>query len=519
MRKKQVSIYIFIFIICGFIFCASVYALGSAPKKGPESDFDKEAFIESAKTDKVLKIGLLDCVTYALKNNSEILIKQIEPKLKEGDVKIARDEFEPDFTASYNLHNEASLSSSILTGAATSTYRDINFNAGISGKITTGTEYNLEFLNQRYKSNSAIQSINPYYATEPRITITQPLFRGSGILVNKADITIAKNNKQQSDESFKDEVMTVVTNTKAAYYNYIYFLENYSIAKASLQRARDLMEINKARYEKGLISSVDLLESEAAVAQREKTAIAAESSLKKAEDELKLITNLVDDPQLWNASIEAIDRPQTQVFETSLPDSLQNAFKYRPDYSAEKISLKSRDIRIKVAQNELMPTLDLTGSFGLNGLDRGYEQALDKVDTDFKDWTAGVKFTVPWGGTERAKYDQRKLEKAQALIAFKRLEQNIILEVRDKVREVDIQHRQFVAAGISKEKESQNYEAQKERYVAGQVSTHDMLDYQDALAQAELELMRSLIDYNIAIINLDKAEGLTLAKNDIQLED
>ena len=181
--------------------------------------------------------------------------------------------------------------------------------------------------------------------------------------------------------------------------------------------------------------------------------------------------------------------------------------------------MKNRDIKIKVAKNALLPTVDLTGSFGLNGLGEDYQEALDNVNTDYKDWSVGIEVSVPWGGGDRAKYDQRKLEKAQALIDFKRLEQNIILEVRDKVREVDIQYRQVLACELSKDKEIQNYKAQRERYAAGQVSTHDMLDYQDKLAQAELDYIKALIDYNIALINFDKAEGLTLVKNNIILEE
>ncbi|MDD4182477.1 MAG: TolC family protein [Candidatus Omnitrophica bacterium] len=110
------------------------------------------------------------------------------------------------------------------------------------------------------------------------------------------------------------------------------------------------------------------------------------------------------------------------------------------------------------------------------------------------------------------------MEKAQALLSFKRLEQNIILEIRDKVRLVEARRQHVDVAKLSKEKETQNYEAQHERYAAGQVSTHDMLDYQDKLAQAELDFVNALVEYNIAFINLDKSQGLTLIKNDIKLE-
>jgi outer membrane protein TolC len=278
------------------------------------------------------------------------------------------------------------------------------------------------------------------------------------------------------------------------------------------------VEINKARYEIGLVSSVDLLETETAVAQREKALLSAEANLKKAEDDLKLITNLVNDPEVWNAKVELIDaKPVFNVQKIDLVESMKNAFQYRPDYNSQKIDLKNRDIKILTAKNELLPTVDLVGSFGLNGLGKDYQDALRSTNSDYKDWSIGFKVDVPWGGAERAKFNQRQIELAQAILAFKELEQKIILEVRDKVRSVDIQMRQVEASKLSKEKETENYEAQKERYRAGQVSTHDMLDYQEKLAQAELDYIKSLIDYNVALVNLDKSEGLTLARNNIIL--
>jgi outer membrane protein TolC len=362
--------------------------------------------------------------------------------------------------------------------------------------------------------------MNPAYSTEPRITITQPLFRNFGVLVNKADILIAKNTKIQSEKAFRNTVMDIISRTKIAYGNYIYYLKNYEISELSLKRLQSLLEINRARYEKGLVSSIDILEIEAQEAQREKALLSAEAQLKKAEDDLKLVTNLVDEPELWNAKIEIIDKPNFFPKEDlDLLKSLENAFNFRPDYQAAKVDLENRDIKIKVTKNALFPTLDLMGSLGLNGLGKDYQEAFSKTTFDYPDWSLGVSFSLPWGGAERAKYDQAKLEKTQALLSLKKLEQDIILEVRDKVREANIQYRQVEVSKISKDKETENYNAQKERYAAGQVSTHDMLDYHDKLSQAELDYIEALIDYNITLINLDKSQGLTLVKNNIKLEE
>ena len=263
---------------------------------------------------------------------------------------------------------------------------------------------------------------------------------------------------------------------------------------------------------------MDVIELESAVAEREKDLIFYESALKKSEDELKFITNLVDDENLWNAEIEPIDQPELSIQKADLVKSLEDAFHCRPDYIAKKIELKSKDIKVQVAKNALFPTVDLVGSLGLNGLGDKYREALNKIDDrDYRDWSVGVEISIPWGGGDRADFNKKKLEKMQELLALKRLEQNIILDVRDKVREIDIQYRQVEAAKLVVEKQTENYAAQEKRYKTGQLNTHDLLDYRFRLELAKLEYLKALIDYNIALINLDKAQGLTLVKNDITL--
>jgi len=312
--------------------------------------------------------------------------------------------------------------------------------------------------------------------------------------------------------------MDIIAKTKTAYYNYFYYREAYNIADNFVQMALDLLKINKLRYEKGLVSSVDLLETETAVLTRRRSLILAETELRRAEDELKFITNIVDDPRMWNAAIALTDEPLFDNQEADLVDSLVAAFKNRPDYDAKKIELKNKDIRIKVTKNALYPTVDLIGSFGLNGLGTDYSDSLSNISSDYKDWSVGVSLSLPWGGGERADYNKSILEKAQGLMELKRLEQSIILDVRDKVRGVDLAIQQVEASQLAKESQWKNYEAQRERYAAGQISTHDMLDYQDKYARADLDYIKSLIDYNIALIDLDRSEGLTLTNNNVKLE-
>ena len=199
--------------------------------------FDKELFIESAKETKILKIGLVDCIVFALKNNSEIKIKKIEPLIDDGNIKVAKAEFEPSLTLDGSMgETKKQSANSTAFSPPISKTRTRELNVGLGGKFITGTEYDIDFINKKDISNATYRIINPYYESQAAITITQPLLEGFGITVNRADIIIASNNKVKSKENFKKEVIDVVSKTKELYYNYVLFLEQYKVAEVSLKK-------------------------------------------------------------------------------------------------------------------------------------------------------------------------------------------------------------------------------------------------------------------------------------------
>ncbi|MCK5654932.1 MAG: TolC family protein [Candidatus Aureabacteria bacterium] len=527
MKDKRGYIPFLVILVC-CVFCLSLAAETEAEIKELVGKFEKGDFIESAGDDKVLAVSLNECIEYSLKNNLEIEISRENPYLFTEDVEIAGAEFELKFTAELNFTDSSDPSNSEPFNVPglerfftpeINTFRDGNLSFGVEGKIITGATYEFFFNNNRYKTNSSGKLYNPSYLSEAGLTVTQPLLRDFGTYINRAEIVIAQNNYAVSSEEFQQTVMDIVSETKEIYFNCIFARDAHSIAKDHLKLAQELYGINKKRYEKGLVSSVELLESESAEAGRMSYVIESESAMRNTEDQLKFITNLVSDSKLWNAKLEFVDTPGFDIVEVNLVDELKNAFEYRPDYKAVIISLQNNNIRIKVAENATLPTLDLTGSFGLNGLGKDVKKAVENIDYKHKDWYAGIKIEIPWGGGERAEHEKRQLEKAIALLGLKNLEHNIILDVRNKEREVEVQKRQVEAAGLFKDTARKNYEAQKKRFNAGQVSTHDMLDYQDSLSGAKLEHLRAVTGYQIALVKLDKASGVVFIKNKIRLEE
>ena len=485
------------------------------------SYFDKDAYIASAKASETLELAMVDCIAMALKSNSEISIKRITPYIEDNNILIQKARFEPHFTFDGSLSNSVEQDPVTYLDANMLKTRTGVFDFGYNQKFTTGADLELDFLNMRTNSNSPTFVPNPAYESDAQISITQPLLKGAGVGVNTADFRIAKNNKLKSVQDFKTEVIRVLTNVKKSYYDFQYSREQYIVAQKSLARVEDLHNINKKKYAKGLASDIDIIQSEAEVARISQALYEAESIMKLAEDNLKLITNLVDDPALWNARIVLLEGLDYDKSVVDLPEAIRTAFIYRPDYEAAKIDLRSRDIAIVVTSNGMLPTINLLASFGLNGLDAIYAKDLANIGGGkYNNWTVGFSVDVPLIGDEnRGKYERSKSEKEQALLAFQRLEQKIILDVRNVVRDIDINYRKLEASKISKESEDLNYAAQELRFSAGLVSTLDIVIYQERLARAEVSYVKSIIDYNVSLIELSRAQGTMLLDDNITLEE
>ncbi len=507
--KKTISLSLIILLTC----CPALNAEEPA-------GFNKEEFIASADSGRVLQLAMVDCIAMALKSNTEIKVKRIEPLIEDANIRIERARFEPDFTFDYLMDDSTEKSSSLLSEPRISKAKVNTFDFGYAQKLVTGTDIELDFYNTRTSSNSRLQATNPIYDSKAEVTVTQPLLKGFGIVVNKADFLIAKNNKLISNQDLATEIIKVLTNVKKGYYELQYSREQYEVAETSLKRVNDLYNINKEKYAKGLASNIDVVEAEAEVARMEEALLASERLSYDAEDNLKLITNLVDDAAFWNAHIVLLEEPGYEKHEPKLIDSILRAFEHRPDYEAMKIDLKNKDLSVVYYRNGILPTVDLVGSYGLNGLDKAYDRDLGDIrKADYQDWSVGIKVSLPLGSDEeKGNYEKSKYDKKQALLKFKRLEQNIILEVRDAVRYVDTKYKMLEASKKSKEAETENYAAQEERFKVGLVSTLDMVTYQERLARAELNYARSVIDYNIALIELAKAEGMTLVNDNINIE-
>ena len=341
-----------------------------------------------------------------------------------------------------------------------------------------------------------------------------------GIAVNKASITIAKNNKDISLLRLKAQLIKTLSEVQNAYWELVFAGENLKVQQLALKQAKDLLNKNQRLREAGKTTIIDVLQAQSAIASREADVIAAKDFLGDAEDSLKHVTNIIQDESLWDVAILPVDAPSFEKVEVTLQESIVTALKNRPEYVQAKINLENSDISIKVAKNQRLPRLDLEGSLNLNGLGDGFSEPLSQVrKADYNTLYVGFALRMPLGVlSPESELEQNQFEKAQALLSLKDLETQIIKEVRAAVRQLETDKKRIEATKAAEEFARQVLSGEEEKHELGFSTSYELLQFQANLATATQKRLRAIIDYRKSIVTLYQALGVTLEGLNIELE-
>lgn len=480
-----------------------------------------------------LRLALREAVLLALKNNLDIAIANYNPKIKAGDIAIAKAVFDPTFSLTLDANRTKSpVSNTLQSGASPESRvdkidnenRDVN--ASIVQKLPFGGGYTLSMTNNRLNTNLPFaqpgppnNGINPAYKTFLTLSITQDLLKNFGMDVNTAPIKIARNNQAISVTQFRQQANQVITSVHTAYWNLVYAIENLQVQQRSLRLARELEELNTARVRAGVAAPVEVTQAKAQAAAQVQNVILAEKAIKDAEDQLKLIINFPGGERIWARTVLPTDTPPFDVLQVNMDVSIQEALEKRPEYAAQKLTLQNTDLNLRVARNQLLPSLQLQGNVGLNGLNGSAGSDLDRLTSgDFTQWSAGLVLTYPLGNrSARSAFLQARLSHDQAGTSLLNLKRQIISQVREAVRRIETDVRSVEATRAARVLAEEQLRVEQKRLEAGVTTTFNVLSFQRDLAEAQASEIKAITTFNQDLANLELQKGTILENNHLEL--
>jgi outer membrane protein len=465
-------------------------------------------------------ISLQECIEQALAQNLEIQVERINPRIADWGVVREQGGFEPTLNGRINYqdnHTPLDPETARSLGFTNIVDQQLKFGADLGGKLPTGASYDLSALDTRY--GGTLQPSNYLHIASTVLTLDQPLLRNFGFGPNTASIRVARKNRQIVGEQFRQRVIDTVTAVIDAYYDLVRAIEDHKAQVEDLDRAQTLLDQNRKEVDAGILPPIEVTQAEAGVAEREEGVIVTEQAIRDQENTVKRLISR-DALALVDASLVPVDHPVTEITAVDAKQSIRMALENRPDFLQAKHELERRGILLKYMRNQLLPQIDVQGSYGLNGRAiTGFGDTADNLSAgDNPQWSVGVVVSIPLGNRRaRADYFSAREEEQRAVLDLKRLEQDIVVQVGNLTGQVRTNLKRMDATRAARRLAEEALHAEEEKLHAGDSTSLLVLQAQSQLAGTRSAEIRATTDYNKSLVELTRAEGTTLQKHHIDL--
>ncbi|MCE9611646.1 MAG: TolC family protein [Chthoniobacter sp.] len=471
----------------------------------------------------------------ALRNSKQIRVFGDLPVIRETGIREAKGAFDTNafLQGKFDRSNDP-VGNTLTTGGASRFHQDSwAFEAGAKKKFITGTEVTLSQKLGQVANNSIYFTPNSQSTGELSLSIVQPLLKGGGVGYNRATMRIAKLDSDIAMAEFvrqsESHLLEITRTYWALYAARVTYLQKAKLVEETVRIADEM----KAR-QKVDAQQTQLFRAESALAERRADLIRNEAAIRNAQDRLKALTS---DPELLaSANIELIPGDRL-VLAASVVDAEQaaaTALDHRPEINQAFLQLRAATLRENMQRNELLPELNLVLQGSLGGLSGGdYADAYGKqYHEGGPGFSAGFIFSIPLeNNIARARLDRRRLELRQQLDQLKTTIDSVFLEVKISAREAATAFRETQAKYSAVKAFTADVEFVEARRALQTASPapgvndearttiflDNLLDAQDRRSNAEEEFIRAAANYQIAIVNLERAKGQLLAYSDVRV--
>lgn len=259
------------------------------------------------------------------------------------------------------------------------------------------------------------------------------------------------------------------------------------------------------RHDAGTAIGIDVLRSQVELKQRQQTLIAVKNQFEKDKLTLGRVIGLppgqdftVSDPS-----------PTVPSEAMTLKDALVKAYEHRADFQAAKSRVVAAEFTLRAAKAERYPTLSANGYYGAQGL-RLFTNSHGVFNV-----TGGVQFNIFDGGRIRSDVLESDSELQNRRNEMENLRGQVDYEVRNALLDLTAAATQVDVAKSNIELADQTLKQGQDRFSAGVTNTVEVVQAQQAVADANENLISSQYQYNVAKVALARALGL--AEENMQL--
>lgn len=459
-------------------------------------------------------LTLEDVIRRTLLSNYTIQTVSYNPAIEATRVVEAQSAFDTIFNTTINKEHIDQPTGTEL--AATS--RDFFLlNSSLSKLLPTGAQASAAYQLTRTKQDFAFQIINPEYFSKFILEARQPLLRGFGLDFNRSLILIAQTDRRISQLAFRRQVRDTLREIEELYWRLFQARRDIVVTARLLAEFEAIYDYLVARQDFDVTKvQIDATKADLELAQAD--FVLRRAGVFDAEDRLIAAIN---DPELnlaENVELIPMDFPALEHVIVDPVAEAQAALDHRTEIKEQELRVANAKVAVGRAINAELPRFDVTFRTTYDGLGQTADTSFDEVTGgNFIEYFVGVEFEVPVGNRgPRAARRRARLQHDQAVAQLRATMEDIILDVHLAVRQLTTSFDQI----------SPNFESAEARVreVESIVARAERKDYNTlinelgarrTLAQTRRALLGAMVDYNIAIIDLERAKGTLLPYNSV----
>jgi outer membrane protein TolC len=517
-------------------------------KAGQQAPRTETVELERSSTTGALNLTLEQTVRLALENNPALKIEKIRVEQARSRIEGQRGEYDPLFnsTSAFSRKDVIVASRFYPTGLYNDTQKSQTMT--LEKRIRTGTRLTAGLTYADLRSTSNTQTLSPQYSANLSIGFSQPLMRDFGRAATEVRLRIAEKGAAVAENNLFARISQMIQRVEETYWSLTFVLKDVEGKQRSLTNAREFLTQNENLLRAGRVASVSVLQARAAVAERERDLITAQTASDQYKDRLKNLLWL----ELNTTDVTPTDAGQTTPTNIDLQRSLEGALMRRPEIRALEREGEQRDLELRYAANQTKPRLDLNAQYTAAGLSgKPNLTCLDPTSTlcipvganvdgsvlasrtgvrdawtpllsanPFETWSVELKFQLPIGNqSAKAQYEESTLRRLESGTNLAAMRDQVTIEVRDAIREAQAAQKRIEASHEAVTYVEDQLDGMRRQLEAGLVSSYDVLKSFDEVDRARTNELQAMMDYNVALGKIRLADASSFQQYNIELEE
>ncbi|MBM3263441.1 MAG: TolC family protein [candidate division Zixibacteria bacterium] len=338
-------------------------------------------------------------------------------------------------------------------------------------------------------------------------TINQTVFEGNRLW---AAPRVASRVRDAAEAQFKESQADVVMSVSKAYFSALLAERAVSIARLGFEQAERQLDQLRRQHREGTASDFELLQGEVQRDNQMPEVVAAEEQYRLRLLDLKRLVNLSSDAPtrltsgMQDPARHPVDLPGLETLLARVGD--------RAAVEAARHEIEARRLAVGVARSDFWPRISLFSNYSRQAFPTGLFPGRGDWRTD---WSVGfnVDFKLFDGLRTRAKVSEARANLSLAREQHAQVEESVRNEVERAYRNLSGAKAQIEARRRTVEQGERALRLAEIRLEEGISTPLEVSDARFQLQRARMNHLQAFFDYNMALIELERAADMRLAKN------